>query len=671
MLNKEKSRKAGKTVFLSIVFVFTGLSFLFAQKDLPSFGKVDKADLEMSDCEFDKGAEALTLIDWGKMYYDRGIPGISFLNTIYEYRTRVKILKESGLSYANVKIPYYDRNNEEKILKIDAFTYNLDASGKVKTTEVSKSSIYSKRINKFYSEMIIAFPEVKVGSIVEYKYKVERRTDQHLKSWIFQSRIPVRYSEYQINIPLFYHFSVNPNIVDEIEVKEKVYEDLIATNEGTLSTETLQKNFIMRNLTGVKYEPFMGAVKDYLQGIEFQLSTIDYGNGRTLDLRTGWADVVKNLMNDHDFGKQLEWEPKGTSATIAEAKLIPDMENRMKFILGYVKKNMNWDNDESIYSFEGINTAFEKKTGSTGDINLMLTCMLNKADVKAYPILLSTRDNGLVKKAFPFVDQFNIVMTYVTIGDKYFVIDATDKFSPYKLPPSKIVNTNGFIVEGERGRWVEILSGKNKYKVMAAVQGEITVDGVLKGSCLVNCYDYARVQRCESWVQNKEKFKEDYFVKPYSFCKIDELIINNTEADSLPLEQKVKFSSVLNSSGEYRYFNTNLFSDLEKNPFVATERVSDVDFGFLKDYIIFGNYTIPPDYVFDGLPENITMTTPDNGIIFSRTVTADANLLNVRMTVEFKRSFYPVSAYGEFKEFYKKLLDKLNEQVVIKKKVSP
>lgn len=98
-----------------------------------------------------------------------------------KYRIRVKILKESGLSYANVTIPYYDRNNEEKILKVDAATYNLDASGKMKTTEVNKGSIYSKRINKFYSEMIIAFPEVKTGSIIEYKYKVERRTDQHLK----------------------------------------------------------------------------------------------------------------------------------------------------------------------------------------------------------------------------------------------------------------------------------------------------------------------------------------------------------------------------------------------------------------------------------------------------------------------------------------------------------
>ena len=96
-----------------------------------------------------------------------------------------------------------------------------------------------------------------------------------------------------------------------------------------------------------------------------------------------------------------------------------------------------------------------------------------------------------------------------------------------------------------------------------------------------------------------------------------------------------------------------------------------MDFGFLQDYIIFGNYTIPPDYVFDGLPENITITTPDNSVIFNRSMKAEANLLNVRMTVEFNRSFYPVASYTSFKEFYKKLFDKLNEQVVIKKKIAP
>ena len=519
--------------------------------------------------------------------------------------------------------------------------------------------------------MIITFPEAKVGSVIEYKYKMERCTDQNIKSWYFQGKIPVRYSEYQINVPLFYHFSAHPTTVDKIDVKEDVSDGAIATNEGTISTQIRKKNFIMHNLIGIRDEPFMGSIKDYQQRIEFQLSQIDYGNNNVVDLLTNWSDVIKELMKDNDFGKQLEYAPTATQAAIDEAKRLPDAESRMKFIYNYVRKNMSWNDEESIYSFNGISTTFGKKIGSSGDINLLLVCLLNNAGVAASPVLLSTRENGLINKFYPFVSQFNTVMAYVKINQQYFILDATDKVSGYKLVPESIVNTQGFIVDGEKGRWIDIIDNKHKYKVMAAVHGEIDDAGIMKGDCLINCNDYARKQRCETWVKNKDQFREEYFTKPYTALKIEDLTVNNVDADSLPLEQKVKFSSLLNGSGNYKYFTVNLFSDLDKNPFVADERVADIDFGFQQDYTIFGNYTIPEDYVFDALPENISMIMPDTSIIFTRIIQADDNLLNVRMSVEFKRTFYPVASYPEFKEFYKKLFAKLNEQIVIKKKATP
>jgi len=656
-----------KPLLLLLIFSLS-LSLSFAQKDMPAFGKIDKSDLNMKDCDFDKGADAVKLIDWGNLYYDRGVPDVSFLNTIYEKRVRIKILKESGLSYANAAIDYYDNNNEEKILKVDAYTYNLDEAGNVKATEVNKSSIYSKRINKFYSTMIIAFPEAKVGSVVEFKYKMERRTDMNLKDWLFQARIPTRYSEYQINVPVFYRFSVQPTVVDSIEVKEDVKDGLITTNDGILTTQILKKNFIMHNLIGIRDEPFMGSARDYQQRLEFQLSQVDYGDGRVRDLRKTWADVIKVLNDDPDFGKQLEWAPAAAQSIIDEAKRIPDIESRMKFIYNSVRKSMSWDGDESIYSFDGISKSFAAKSGSSGDINLLLVCLLNKADIATSPILFSTRENGLVNKFYPFLKQFNTVMAYVKLYNQFFILDATDRVSGYKLVPESIVNTQGFIVEGEKGRWIDVVDTKHKYKVMAAVHGEIDDAGVMKGECLVNCNDYARKQRCEEWLKNKDQFKAEYFTKPYTALKIEELTVNNVDADSLPLEQKVKFTSTLNSSGNYKYFTANLFSDLDKNPFVADERIADIDFGFQQDYTIFGNYTIPEGYTFDALPENISMIMPDTSIIFTRTMQADENLLNVRMSLEFKRTFYPVSYYAEFKEFYKKLFAKLNEQIVIKKK---
>jgi hypothetical protein len=661
-----------KTIYTTLLFLFAAAFHSVAQKGLPGFGKVDKADLELTDCSFDKGADAMVLIDFGNIYYDRGTVGFSTFKTVYERRTRIKILKEKGIGYADVEISYYTNNNEEKIFKINANTYNLDATGKITTAEVKKSAIYTKKIDGNYSKMIFSFPEVKVGSIIEYSYTVERET-YNLRDWYFQGRIPVRYSEYQLKVPQIFRFSVQPSIVDPIEDKQDVINESISMDEGFMETKSLKSNYIMRNLPGIKDEPFMGSPKDYMQRLEFQMTQIYYNENRIVDLSLKWQDVIKNRLNkNEDFGQQLEKNVIPARSFIEEAKQIPDTEARMKFIYNHIRRSINWNgNEEYIYTDNGIVKTWETKTGNVADINLLLINLLNQAGIKTSPVLFSTRDHGLATPHYPFINQFNTVMAYVLLKDKAYVLDATDKYINPKLVPEKVANTNGFVPEGENGRWKEILSGKSKYKVMAAVQGQIDDAGNMKGNGLVNSYDYARAQRVKQWKENTQKFKDDYFIKSYPGLQIEEIIINNADADSLPLEQKVKFSAALNNSGEYRYFNINLFSDLEKNPFIADTRISDVDFGVHQDYTIFGNYTIPPGFVFDGLPENISMTTSDNGIIFNRTVQADANMLNVRMTLEFKKTFYPADSYPEFKEFYKKLFDKLNEQVVIKKKTDP
>lgn len=640
----------------------------FSQKGQPAFGKVDKADLLMTDCDFDKGAEAVVLIDYGNTYYDRGTVGYSTFKTVYERRRRIKILKEKGLSQADVRLEYYNHNNENRIIKIKAQTYNLDEAGNIVTTEVKKSAIYSKKIDAYNAAMIIAFPEVKVGSIIEFSYAIERETIR-LRDWYFQGKIPVRYSEYQLKVPQIFRFSVLPSIVDPIEDKQEIVNESISADNGFMETKSLKSNYIMRNLPGIRNEPFMGSPMDYMQRLNFQLTQIYYSESRVEDISLKWSDVIKDLNKREDFGLQLEKSIFAARSFVEEARQIADAESKMRFIYNYIRKNMNWNEEENyVYTDNGISKAWETKTGNVADINLLLINLLNEAGIKAKPMLFSTRDHGLATPYYPFINQFNTVMAYVVIKDKTFVLDATNKVIHYKLVPEKVVNTNGFILEGENGRWKDMLSGKYKYKVMSAVQGEIDAAGTMKGTGLVNCYDYARVQRCESWIANKEKFKTDFFIEPYPALKIEEITVNNLDADSIPLEQKVKFTAALNSSGDYRYFSVNLFSDLETNPFIATTRVSDIDFGTTQEYILFGNYTIPIDYVFDGVPENITMTTTDNGIVMSRSVQVESNLLNVRINVEFKKSFYPADAYSEFAAFYKKMLDKLNEQVVIKKK---
>ncbi|MGB4843346.1 MAG: hypothetical protein WBP16_02710, partial [Ferruginibacter sp.] len=155
---------------------------------------------------------------------------------------------------------------------------------------------------------------------------------------------------------------------------------------------------------------------------------------------------------------------------------------------------------------------------------------------------------------------------------------------------------------------------------------------------------------------------------PNLSMNLENLEVNNIYADSLPLEQKVKFNCVQNQSGGYYHFTTNLFSGLDKNPFIAEQRISDIEYGYLQDFILVGVFSIPDGYVFEAVPENISLTIEDKSIVFSRFMTLSENQLNVRMSVEFRNSYYPVDRYSNFREFYKKLFEALNEQVIIKKK---
>ena len=653
-----------KNLLLLILLFF--IADTFAQKGLPAIGKIDKADLEMKECDFDKNANAVKLIEWGNVWYERGTETVLF-KQVNEKRVRIKILKEKGLSFASVIIPYYSYNNDQKITKIEAYTYNLDASGNVKATEVQKSSVFTKRINKRGSELIIAFPEAKIGSVVEYKYRMEREAFWIINDWYFQDKIPTRYSEYQLKVPVLFRFNVHPVLTSTPEVKEEIFDDIIAMNEGVITAKTVKKNYIMKNVAGINDEPFMGATKDYQQHLEFQLSQIDYGEGNSKDYRTNWKDVVKTLTEDEDFGLQLGKEVSGLSDLFKETANIENNEARMSFIYNYVRKNMNWNGEESIYSFDGIKKAWERKAGSTGDINLLLIVLLNEAGIKASPILLSTRENGLVNKGFASLNQFNVVQAYVNLGGKTFTLDATDRISSYKLIPESVANTAGFVVEGEGGKWINLID-HHKYRMMAAIHGDIDSTGIMKGNCLINSIDYAKKGRTMAWKKDKEKFKLAYLNAPGIAIKIDDLTVNNAETDSLPLEQKVLFTQILNGSGEYKYFTANLFSGFDKNPFLEDERMTDVDFGYQQEYNIFGSFSIPDGYVFEELPKNISMIMPDTSIIFNRYMQVEDNLLNERISVEFKHTYYPASDYPEFKEFYKKLLAKLNEQIVIKKK---
>lgn len=627
---------------------------LFAQKDkdIPGWGKIDKADLEMKECEFDKSAEALILFDVGELASD--IVG----NIQLERRVRIKILKEKGLERANIRILYHAYHGDENVIKLSGQTYNLGADGAITISPVEKKSFFDKKINNRYSEMVFSFPEVKVGSVIEYRYIL---TGAGLVTWYFQRSIPVKFSRFITDFPSEVELSSTPFCVLKYESK---YDTKSTRNVNT---------FAMREVPALRDEPFISNEEDYLQRIETRLIAINTSL-RRIDFRRTWPGIIKELMEDEDFGAQLKKNIPRTADLDELLSKVKDPFLRMKIIHHYVRKNMTWNGYTNIWALEGVKSAWKDKKGTSGEINLILVNLLKDAGLDAYPVLVSTHDNGRLKTTLPGFNQFNEVLAYVKIGDHCYVLDATEKNTPSHLIPINVMYSEGLVIEKletyEWG-WQPLWDEKLQKKKMVVMNLEVNEKDSLKGEALVNSIDYDRLERQSALQEGKDKLLEKYFTKPYPAVNIENFEIENADSDSLPLVQKVKFSQSITATGDYHFFTLNLFTGLEKNPFIAESRFSDVFFGINQNYVLIANVRIPDGYNFEELPKNIKMIMPDTSIAITRRIEAENNLVSVRINLEFKRPYYTTDEYDYFMAFYKRLLDILNEPIVYRKKAVP
>ncbi|OQP60648.1 hypothetical protein A3860_32115 [Niastella vici] len=629
----------------------------FAQKgnsDVPAFGKVEKADLEMKDCDFDTKAEAMVLFDVGELYCDLSAFSSSM---IFERHIRIKILKDKGKDKANVHLRYTRYHNLEYIKNLTAQTYNLDASGNIVTTKVEKQLIYEKTIDKYKSEQVFTFPEVKAGSIIEYKWTQTWATFD-LENWFFQRSIPVKYSRYRIDFPNEIEVYATPLCVLPLESKRE--------SKGTRSIQI----YSMKNIPALRDEPYISCDKDYLQRLELRFLAVNFPTHRESLIKT-WPERIKTLMEDEGFGVQLKRNIPRTADLDEQLKNITDPYYRMTTIHSYVRKNMEWNGYSNIWALNGVKAAWKDRKGTSGEINLILVNLLKDAGLKAHALLVSTREHGIVQSSVADVSQFNKVLAYVEIGEKIYILDATEKNTPSYLIPMDVMYSEGLVIEKpetfEWG-WKPIWNDKTISRNVVVVQGAINESGIMNGNASLYSYDYARVERIEEARKDKKQFLEKYFRADMQGATVDSLEFENLDADSMPLVQKVHFKIPVSSSGEYAFFSTNLFTRLENNPFVADTRFSDVFFGVNQNYSIVANFTIPPGYAFETLPKNMRMIMPDTSISITRRLVAENNQLSVRVTLDFNKPYFTTQEYPDFKEFYKQLFAILSEQIAIKKK---
>ena len=628
----------------------------FRKLDLIRYGPVDlidSIDLALKSCSFEPSANAMILQDLGFFIFSGNGIGLT------HYR-RIKIFNDNGKSEANIKIEYNNRFGAEHILAIVAQTINV-VNGKITRTKLDSTLIYNQHTDKQRDAIIFTMPNVKAGSVIEYAYAWVRDASRNLPDWDFQNNLPTKTSEVHVLVPNRF-IDLTQLTYTTQPFKKDTITSILINGYGHL--------WSMENIPSAKDEPYMRSANDELQRISFIVRSSIGFNGNIKNIADSWNTIGKQILGYKDFSKPFDQNLNDADDLVTKAKAQNTEDEKVEFLFNAVKTAMSSNDDKNWVSKDGIKSAWKRKTGNPAEINMVLYHLLKQCGIKAYPLMVSTRDNGLIYTNFPNIYQINKLVVYIPVDStRKYVLDASGKYNYYNAIPFELLNSAGLCLNKEKDScYMVFMHNENPVIKRISIDAAINTDATVSGTAEVYCNSYEKAGFAELHKTLDEKKYIAYLTNNDNNLKVTSLKFENAEVDSLPLLQTMEFKLDLSATDDnYIYFSPNLFSSLNQNPFLSNDRSADIDFGFKKRLSISGRYKIPQGYKTYVLPKNTTIVTPNQSIIFRRIVDEESGYITVYYNIYFKQSVYQKGDYAILYAFYKKMYEMLNEQIVLKK----
>jgi hypothetical protein len=348
---------------------------------------------------------------------------------------------------------------------------------------------------------------------------------------------------------------------------------------------------------------------------------------------------------------------------------IKNPTEKAQVLYNYVRKNIQWNGNNRLYSSKGIRKILDEKSGNSADINLLLVNLLKKAGLVAYPVILSTRDNGMIIMEFPVLQKLNYVLACVELDGKQVLLDATDKQCSFGFIPDKCLNDQGRIIDEVKSATIDLVSNQ-KYILNISAQVKLDQNGELtgnwsemrKGYCAYKSRkEIEKTKGIEEYIENIKKANEGLTIQKYDLQNKDSL------DKDLKLICDVTISGKSESTGDLLIVHPMLFEQLEENPFKYEKRNFPIDYnyGYANSYML--RLEIPQGYKIESVPKSTTVSLPDNAGKFSYLIDAKDNVVQIVRKYNINKVAFLPEEYTTLKEFYNQIVNKEGEVIVLKK----
>ncbi len=620
------------------------------------FGKVTDYELDMTSYIRDTSAVAVYLYEDTQVFYT---PMLSDSKRLFqqtrEYFVKIKILKPEGVSLADVEIQYHvTADIKEYVSGISATAYNK-VDGKVVKTPIKSKDIFTEQFSETIQLRKFSIPEVRVGTVIEYKYTIASDYYWVVDPIRIQHEYPVVCSFSEVSTPEYFRFNMSAQGYHPVVVKP--------TKRSKTNYFDDVRTCVAMDVPALKDEPYVWSIDDFRTKLTFELESINLP-GYYKSYSETWQSVNERL-DKSNFALNLKISnPLKDEVAAIKAEGGEEAEQIRK-ILKLVTSRMTWDGKYTIWS-QNARQKLRDGVGSSGDINFVLNSALRDAGFNTTPVLLTPRQYGRLPLSHPSMDNIRTFIVEVGLSDGSAVyVDGTSSDNDLNLIPSLLMVDRARLygISNEAG-WVNLTNltpNDQRLTVKCQIDENGNITGTLE-STSINAI--AAVAKSKYRAAGSE---EEYVEKMESENNMEISSYKISALNEPSVDEKIDFTMKAEKGGDYIYFSSTIVPIMTKNRLTQQERKLPVEFSTTAKYTITALVVIPEGYVIEEVPKAVRMNACNNGASYMYYATANGNILTIQMEYTINRVIFTPKEYPDLHTFMGMMVEKNNSRIILKK----
>lgn len=668
-------------------------------------------DLQMTSEPKAPGAAAVYL------YREEQTDDTHHFRTVY---ARLKVLSEQGREAATVHVPlqknfiYYAKGENSSRMADSSFgaawampdvshagedmpidTDNFNVASDVSALEgrtiqpdgtivpLSGSPAQLLKITKDraneISDISFTMPDVKVGSILEYRYQIRYDRFEQAPHW-------------QVQQPYFVlkaHYSFLP--------AEQILRATSAGMSGGISDSALTDNHgeqmtdlrLFQNLpagTEVKQEAGTGryildlsdipafSKEPYAPSVGGHGYEVGFFYVPTPDQKDFWQKQMSfwtKLENGYTAKNSGLERALGGIVSPSDAPL-----DKAKKIYAFVQTLENTDFNASGTPDTGsgwiprgrVERVLETKKGGSNQIALLYLALAREAGLNARPVRIASRGTRLFNAAYLNEDQLDTVLVGLNLDGKEFYVDPGVKMAPFGTLHWAHSGAGGVAMADNKVEIIITPLQKNSDNLTLHVGSlNVSAQGAVSGTLKV-AYTGQQALRLRQLAlrSGADAVKAEVNrilaeqVPQGVEAKVDHLV--NLEDSSHQLLAVLNVSGTLPQQGGHPALPRAFFAARESNPFPAGERMEPVDIRYPSQEQEQITYVLPAGVAIAAKPEDAMVKFEDNAV-YSLKAKVDANQVTSTRVLARGFTLLDTKEYGSLRDFYQKVVSADQQQI--------